>query len=179
MQRTLLLGALLCAAPLAIPAMLMTSAAQAQSAFEAAQGRGREAALDAAQPSSEPSTLEAIATQALDSDTIAYDFVEGVTTEVGPRQAGTEAEARARRAGRNVPRHHRRLDEERPRPAEGIDDGRTAVPAAGLHDRSGEGLCERCAALGAPPAAQVQRRAGRVHGEGGPVPEEVQVPADV
>ncbi|MEO0698145.1 MAG: M28 family peptidase, partial [Pseudomonadota bacterium] len=96
MQRTLLLGALLCAAPLAIPAMLMTSAAQAQSAFEAAQGRGREAALDAPQPASEPSTLEAIATQALESDTIAYDFVEGVTTEVGPRQAGTEAEARAR-----------------------------------------------------------------------------------
>jgi len=29
-------------------------------------------------------------------DEIAYDIVEGLTTEVGPRQAGTEAEARAR-----------------------------------------------------------------------------------
>ena len=33
---------------------------------------------------------------ALKSDTIAWDFVEGITTEVGPRQAGTEAEARGR-----------------------------------------------------------------------------------
>jgi hypothetical protein len=30
------------------------------------------------------------------SDTTAYDFVEDLTTEVGPRQGGTEAEARAR-----------------------------------------------------------------------------------
>jgi hypothetical protein len=29
-------------------------------------------------------------------DTYAWDFVEGITTEVGPRQAGTEAEARGR-----------------------------------------------------------------------------------
>jgi carboxypeptidase Q len=29
-------------------------------------------------------------------DTVAYDIVEGLTTEIGPRQAGTEAEARAR-----------------------------------------------------------------------------------
>ena len=29
-------------------------------------------------------------------DTIAWDFVEGITTEVGPRMAGTEAEARGR-----------------------------------------------------------------------------------
>lgn len=29
-------------------------------------------------------------------DTLAWDFVEGITTEVGPRQAGTEAEARGR-----------------------------------------------------------------------------------
>ncbi|KPF64876.1 M28 family peptidase [Porphyrobacter sp. AAP60] len=41
-------------------------------------------------------TLEAQADQALASDTVAWDFVEGITTEVGPRQAGTEAEARAR-----------------------------------------------------------------------------------
>lgn len=33
---------------------------------------------------------------ALAGDTIAWDYVEGLTTEVGPRQAGTEAEARAR-----------------------------------------------------------------------------------
>jgi carboxypeptidase Q len=33
---------------------------------------------------------------ALAGDTIAWDFVEGLTTEVGQRQAGTEAEARAR-----------------------------------------------------------------------------------
>ncbi len=31
------------------------------------------------------------------SDDLAYDIVEGLTTEVGPRQAGTEAEARARK----------------------------------------------------------------------------------
>ncbi|MEP2989002.1 MAG: M28 family peptidase [Parasphingorhabdus sp.] len=39
-------------------------------------------------------------TQALQAkalhDEVAYDIVEGLTTEVGPRQAGTEAEARAR-----------------------------------------------------------------------------------
>jgi carboxypeptidase Q len=33
------------------------------------------------------------------SDTVAYDIVEGLTTEVGPRLAGTEAEARARTWG--------------------------------------------------------------------------------
>ncbi len=33
---------------------------------------------------------------ALEADTLAWDFVEGLTTEVGPRQAGTEAEARGR-----------------------------------------------------------------------------------
>ena len=31
-----------------------------------------------------------------EKDTLAWDFVEGLTTEVGPRQAGTEAEARGR-----------------------------------------------------------------------------------
>lgn len=40
--------------------------------------------------------LEEVADIALDNDKVAWDFVEGVTTEVGPRQAGTEAEARAR-----------------------------------------------------------------------------------
>ena len=33
---------------------------------------------------------------ALTEDRYAWDFVEGVTTEVGPRQAGTEAEKRGR-----------------------------------------------------------------------------------
>ena len=41
-------------------------------------------------------TLDPIADRAMDGDRIAWDFVEGITTEVGPRQAGTEAEARAR-----------------------------------------------------------------------------------
>ena len=40
--------------------------------------------------------LDKAADSALESDTRAWDFVEGITTEVGPRQAGTEAEARAR-----------------------------------------------------------------------------------
>ncbi|WP_086608154.1 M28 family peptidase [Erythrobacter donghaensis] len=43
-----------------------------------------------------PPTLAEAADQALQSDQIAYLFVEALTTEVGPRQAGTEAEARAR-----------------------------------------------------------------------------------
>ena len=34
--------------------------------------------------------------QALAGDTVAWDMLEGLTTEVGPRMAGTEAEARAR-----------------------------------------------------------------------------------
>jgi hypothetical protein len=41
-------------------------------------------------------SLDAVATSALKGDQIAWDFVEGLTTEVGPRQAGTEAEARGR-----------------------------------------------------------------------------------
>ena len=40
--------------------------------------------------------LACAADAALESDTIAWDFVEGITTEVGPRQAGTEAEKRGR-----------------------------------------------------------------------------------
>jgi hypothetical protein len=41
-------------------------------------------------------TLEQAADAALRGDTAAWDFVEGITTEVGQRQAGTEAEARGR-----------------------------------------------------------------------------------
>jgi hypothetical protein len=44
----------------------------------------------------QPMTLEQGADRVLASDQIAWDFVEGLTTEVGPRQAGTEAEARGR-----------------------------------------------------------------------------------
>ncbi|MEE1877571.1 M20/M25/M40 family metallo-hydrolase [Altererythrobacter litoralis] len=41
-------------------------------------------------------SLDEQADQALAGDGWAWDFVEGITTEVGPRQAGTEAEARGR-----------------------------------------------------------------------------------
>ncbi|WP_338240515.1 M28 family peptidase [Aurantiacibacter hainanensis] len=37
-----------------------------------------------------------MADRALDHDTAAWDFLEGITTEVGPRQPGTPAEARGR-----------------------------------------------------------------------------------
>ena len=40
--------------------------------------------------------LGEVADQALVKDSYAWDFVEGITTEVGPRQAGTEAEKRGR-----------------------------------------------------------------------------------
>mgnify|MGYP002780096856 CR=1 FL=1 len=43
-----------------------------------------------------PAALDHQADQALRADTLAWDFVEGITTEVGPRQAGTEAEKRGR-----------------------------------------------------------------------------------
>jgi hypothetical protein len=36
------------------------------------------------------------ADRALEGDELAWDFVEGITTEIGPRQAGTEAEKRGR-----------------------------------------------------------------------------------
>ena len=42
-----------------------------------------------------PSDVMTLQNKALQDD-IAYDIVEGLTTEIGPRQAGTEAEARAR-----------------------------------------------------------------------------------
>ena len=50
--------------------------------------------LAVAQPA--PDQAAALRDQALRGDTLAWDIVEGLTTEVGPRQAGTEAEARAR-----------------------------------------------------------------------------------
>ncbi len=54
-----------------------------------------QAKTPAAPPPPAPS-LEQIADDALKSDSHAWDFVEGITTEVGQRQAGTEAEARGR-----------------------------------------------------------------------------------
>lgn len=43
-----------------------------------------------------PPPLDVAADMALKDDGYAWDFVEGITTEVGPRQAGTEAEQRGR-----------------------------------------------------------------------------------
>lgn len=53
------------------------------------------AALSLAVPAHADGLSEA-ADRALAEDELAWDFVEGITTEVGPRQAGTEAEARGR-----------------------------------------------------------------------------------
>lgn len=61
---------------LALSAFLLSSSAAAQQAS--------------------PVSLSDMADGALAQDTIAWDFVEGITTEVGPRQAGTEAEKRGR-----------------------------------------------------------------------------------
>ena len=43
-----------------------------------------------------PVPLATVADRALEQDERAWEFVEGITTEVGPRQAGTEAEKRGR-----------------------------------------------------------------------------------
>ena len=50
----------------------------------------------AAPNSPKPASVAELRDKALKSDDIAYDIVEGLTTEIGQRQAGTEAEARAR-----------------------------------------------------------------------------------
>ncbi|HEY0149368.1 MAG TPA: M20/M25/M40 family metallo-hydrolase [Allosphingosinicella sp.] len=52
-------------------------------------------ALPAAAPAQRAATAEALRDAAL-KDEIALDIVEGLTTEIGPRLAGTESEARAR-----------------------------------------------------------------------------------
>ncbi|AKH41963.1 hypothetical protein FHS61_002504 [Altererythrobacter atlanticus] len=44
-----------------------------------------------------PAGLAEQADTALEADRMAWDFVEGITTEVGPRMPGTEAEARGRK----------------------------------------------------------------------------------
>ena len=43
-----------------------------------------------------PSTIAALRDDALANDTYAWDLTEALTTEIGPRLAGTDAEARAR-----------------------------------------------------------------------------------
>ena len=52
--------------------------------------------LTAAAPPSGPSDFEGLRDSALASDKVAWDIVEGLTTEIGPRLAGTPDEARAR-----------------------------------------------------------------------------------
>ncbi|TMM49002.1 M20/M25/M40 family metallo-hydrolase [Qipengyuania marisflavi] len=52
--------------------------------------------LLASTPALSATPAEQSADQALSGDTIAWDFLEGITTEVGHRQAGTEAETRGR-----------------------------------------------------------------------------------
>jgi hypothetical protein len=47
-------------------------------------------------PPRAPDPAAALRDAALNGDTVAWDIIEGLTTEIGPRQAGTEAEARAR-----------------------------------------------------------------------------------
>ena len=46
--------------------------------------------------SPDSAAVASIRDKALQSDGFAYEIVEGLTTEIGPRQGGTEAEARAR-----------------------------------------------------------------------------------
>jgi len=47
-------------------------------------------------PTSGSDRAAALRDEALNNDTLAWDILEGLTTEIGPRQAGTPAEARAR-----------------------------------------------------------------------------------
>ena len=52
--------------------------------------------LTLAAPASPPQSISQLRDSVLQNDTFAYDIVEGLTTEVGQRLAGTEAETRAR-----------------------------------------------------------------------------------
>lgn len=69
-----------------LPAAILAACAIAMTSLSVSAG---------ALPPPAPSYGE-LGERALENDRIAWDFVEGITTEVGPRQAGTEAEARAR-----------------------------------------------------------------------------------
>ena len=53
-------------------------------------------AVSQAPASAVAATAESLRDEALRSDNLAWDLLEGITTEVGPRLAGTEAEERAR-----------------------------------------------------------------------------------
>jgi hypothetical protein len=70
----------------ALAALSLTLCAAASAQSTGAQSTGAQSS----------DRLAAVADEALTKDTYAWDFVEGVTTEVGPRQAGTEAEKRGR-----------------------------------------------------------------------------------
>jgi hypothetical protein len=54
------------------------------------------AALAVPAAAAPPTALERLRDDALENDKEAWDIVEDLTTEIGPRLAGTEAEARAR-----------------------------------------------------------------------------------
>jgi acetylornithine deacetylase/succinyl-diaminopimelate desuccinylase-like protein len=71
------------------------ASAFAQPPGEAAQAR-RTAPQQPQIPAARPLSNGDIRDDALRNDRLAYDIVEGLTTEIGPRLAGTEAEARAR-----------------------------------------------------------------------------------
>jgi hypothetical protein len=73
----------------------LSSYVLAQPPGEAEQARGTPADQQVTQPT-RPLTNSEVRDDALRNDRLAYDIVEGLTTEVGPRLAGTEAEARAR-----------------------------------------------------------------------------------
>jgi len=75
---------------LAASAAALATPAVAQQSNPAAQRRGAPTIPAAVDP-----RVAALRDAALKDD-VAYDIVEGLTTEVGPRLAGTEAEARAR-----------------------------------------------------------------------------------
>ncbi len=70
-----------------LPFLFASSAALAQAQAGSAASVAADDAAIKAQP---------MIDKVLSTDTIAWDIVEGLTTEVGPRLAGTEAEARAR-----------------------------------------------------------------------------------
>ena len=76
--------------------------------------------------------VAAAADAALTQDRYAWDFVEGVTTEVGPRQAGTEAEKRGRDKLLKVP---------------GVD-AETKRRSAAMHKATKDAKRQQFAALG-------------------------------
>jgi len=83
-------GLALALPPMKTPLLALTALSLSLSAL---------AAVPAAAQASTGSCEDAVACAAdaaLEGDSLAWDFVEGITTEVGPRQAGTEAEARGR-----------------------------------------------------------------------------------